>query len=158
MGREIVVENVLYAASAAPIVKTYWNNHFDTGKDLDFFLVKPIVEYRYFLGLFGGRSQIVGYVEAVTGEKVCETVNHYSEYGSLICSVNYDAVSHNIGLGNVSWKVNTTSTADTLLDRSVIDEYMGSDVVEMHERIASVREQCKDVIRVGSIEEAVRRR
>ncbi len=155
MKTQKIDESKLYIASAAPIIKTYHNNYYDSGEILDYFLVNPIIEQKSFLGNVIS-NKIVGYVEAISKIKICNTMYYYWD-GILDDVINYDSVSHKITLGNVDWQVNSKNDANTVLTKEAIDEYLLHSKDEMIERINYVREYSKNVVKEDNIVRAIKR-
>ncbi len=156
MRKEREIVNKLYVASAAPIIKTYWNNRYDSGEVLEYFLVKPILEHSYLLG-HEFRKEIVGYVEAITGQQICDTVYYYDD-GTLMDTVHYDATTHSVALGNVDWQVNSDNMAKDILKQNVIEQYLCQTSEEIIQKLNYVREYSKACVKENNLEDAMLRR
>lgn len=152
--RKIV--NELYVASAAPIIETYWNDRYESGRVLEYFLVKPIIEYSYLLGHVFNRK-IVGYVEAITEQKICNTMYYYDD-GILDDTVHYDAVTHSIALGNVDWQINSDNKAKDILKNNVIEQYLCQSKEEIIQKLNYVREYSRTYVKENNLECATLRR
>lgn len=154
MSKKIVILDYIYLAQASPIILCYWNNYYKAGKIVDIFLVKPVIENKYFLGKLI-HSETIGYVEAITGQPVCDTMCYYDEYGKLTDSVNYDAVSRRIKVGDVCWQISDGLEAKYILYSEEYERLLNENPDNIMKRINRVRNYCRECVKVDSLQDAM---
>ena len=142
----------LYVATATPIVTRYGYGFDNFEKEVDTFLVKPIIKKTLF-----GDYNIVGYVEAVSNVKIIDTKEFRDPITRKIEIINYDEKTRSVDIGNVDWHVNLFYKAHQLLSNEEIKKYMSCNSYEILKRIDEVREFCSDIIKENSLEKAMRK-
>lgn len=138
-----------YVISASPITELLWNNFYETGKEIDYLLVNPIIK----------RDTIVGYVETITKKKICSSeywtyVTEDYPRGDMTRQTNYDEVGKSHTAGNVDWKICYEVLADPIYKTDEIVNYYKQTPEEVLTRIDNIREECKKYALTNSVEEA----
>ena len=150
------VSEKVYLISGSPILQKYWNGLFKQGEPAHYFLVKPIVGKPFI-----GKKRTVGYVEVVTGDKLCDTYYCISEYGpdySPYNATQYDAGKTTQDVGDVAWSVNATTTVDRLIEPKVLEEYYRKTPEQIRSEIQEVRDICRTSVRTAELQEALERK
>ena len=131
------ISNELFVASSSPIIEKYMLGLYRTGEIVDYFLVNPVIK-KYFFG-----KKIIGYVEAISKEPICDTFYIYNSFG-VIDVFQVDSISKSLDVGDVDWNVNCYIKADKLLKKETIDKYFKQSKEEIVEQINYVRGYCKE--------------
>ena len=135
---KVEVLNQLYVAKASLVPK----NIDDKTEVLESFLVKPVVKRSIW-----GRSELLGYVEAITGVRVCDVkyVPDFDYNGDTYGrkSIFVDSESKNKKAGDVNWDIIWQETADKICKEGAIDWYFKHADFDVEGRIKYVREQSK---------------
>lgn len=142
IGDRIEVLDELHLASASILSKDLYNK----SEILEYFLVKPVIKQSLF-----GKQELVGYVEAITGIRVCNAEPHFgSDYlgDPVMDGYNfYDAELGRVGsvraAGDIIWDVNSEKTASEICTEGNIERYFRFADFDIEGRINNIREQSR---------------
>ena len=135
------ISEKLYVAACYPIIEKYMTGLFRTGDVIEYFLVNPIIK-----SSFLGRKKIIGYVEAISKEKVCDTFYIYNIFG-IQDVFQVDSVSKSREVGDVDRNINCYLEATKLLNKEAITNYFNQSTNDIVEQLYHVRKYCKDSIK-----------
>lgn len=126
-----------YVAIPKSIVDIYWNGLPETSEALGMFIVKPELSK-----VFLGKSNVVSFNEAITGEKIVNRISYGTEYG--VDYVDKDCMIENEKqIGDLEWEIIDKSTAERLLTPQELEKYMAMTSEEIRGQLTTVREQAK---------------
>lgn len=152
--KTIISENI-YVASTSPIFTNYGGGRYDTGQIIvKNFLVKPVIGE-----VEDGSKRTIGYVEAVTGDRVIDT--HYFpisfaggfDYDNPDTQYQIDYVCQNDGVGDVAWTVNARIPANKMMGQSGVDRYLAKDPEEIRADLLMVRTSCREMAKTEEPED-----
>ena len=151
------ISDEVYLVSAAPITHVFWNGCYNTGNVVDYFLATPIIGKPLI-----GKKRTVAYVELISKEPICNTDYECGfdggfSYDDPTTQVQIDAASNSTKVGDVAWVVDAKTTADRLLKKEVIEEYLKQSPEALKQRINEVRKYCSELTKADSFENALNR-
>ncbi len=130
----------LYIAVPKAITDIYWNGVPEESEALGMFCVKPEVKK----GKFGGKK-VIGFKEAITGEKVAERIYYGTEYTIEHVDLDSTIGNNNIQIGDIIWEIADEHTADKVLSPEELQKYMSLSAEEVREQLQSIRAKARSI-------------
>lgn len=129
----------LYVAIPKAIIDIYSNGLTEKSESLGLFCVKPEIKKNIL-----GKPIVIGFKEAITGEKIVNRIPYETEY-----RVEYEDVDCMIKgqetIGDLSWEIVDKATADRLLSPEELKKYMSLSAEEVNNQLQSVREKALNI-------------
>lgn len=129
----------LYIAIPKAVTDIYWNGLPEVSEPLGVFCVQPEVKK----GMLG-KMNVVGYSEALTGEKIIDHVPYATEY-----SIEYVDMDRNVDgreqVGDIAWEVVDKSTAERVMPPEEIEKYMSMSFDEIRNNLEGIRAKARSL-------------